>query len=24
MLLGWPWFKDAKITHDWDNNNIII
>jgi hypothetical protein len=24
MLLGKPWFKDAKITHDWGNNMITI
>jgi hypothetical protein len=24
MLLGRPWLKDAKVTHDWKNNIIII
>jgi hypothetical protein len=24
MLLGRPWFRDAKVTHDWGNNVIII
>jgi hypothetical protein len=24
MLLGRPWFRDAKITHDWGNNVIIV
>jgi hypothetical protein len=24
MLLGRPWLKDAKVTHDWGNNVIII
>jgi hypothetical protein len=24
MLLGRPWLKDAKVTHDWGNNEIII
>jgi hypothetical protein len=24
MLLGRPWFKDAKVTHDWGNNVITI
>ncbi len=24
MLLGKPWFKDAKVTHDWGNNVIIV
>jgi len=24
MLLNKPWFKDAKVTHDWGNNMIII
>jgi hypothetical protein len=24
MLLGRPWFKDAKITRDWGNNMITI
>ncbi len=24
MLLGRPWFRDAKITHDWGNNVIIF
>jgi hypothetical protein len=23
-LLGKPWFKDAKVTHDWGNNVITI
>jgi hypothetical protein len=23
-LLGRPWLKDAKVTHDWGNNVIII
>jgi hypothetical protein len=22
MLLGRPWFRDVKITHDWGNNMI--
>jgi len=24
MLLGRPWLKDAKVTHDWGNNVITI
>ncbi len=24
MLLGRPWLKDAKVAHDWGNNNITI
>jgi hypothetical protein len=24
MLLGRPWFKDAKVTHDWGSNLITI
>jgi hypothetical protein len=24
MLLGKPWLKDAKVTHDWRNNVIIV
>jgi hypothetical protein len=24
VLLGRPWFKDAKITHYWGNNMITI
>jgi len=24
MLLGCPWLKDAKLSHDWGNNIIII
>jgi hypothetical protein len=24
MLLGRPWLKDAKLSHDWGNNIIII
>jgi hypothetical protein len=24
MLLGRPWLKIAKISHDWGNNTIII
>jgi len=24
MLLGRPWFRDAKVTHDWGNNVITI
>jgi hypothetical protein len=24
MLLGRPWLKDVKVTHDWGSNNIII
>jgi len=24
MLLGMPWFKDAKVTHEWGNNVIIV
>jgi hypothetical protein len=24
MLLRRPWFKDAKVTHDWGNNVITI
>jgi hypothetical protein len=24
MLLGRPWFRNAKVTHDWGNNLITI
>jgi hypothetical protein len=24
MLLGCPWLKDAKVSHDWANNIIIL
>jgi hypothetical protein len=24
MLLGTPWFKEAKVTHDWGNNVITV
>jgi hypothetical protein len=24
MLLGKPWFKQAKAYHDWGNNTFII
>ncbi len=24
MLLGRPWFRDAKVTHDWGNNVITV
>ncbi len=24
MLLGRPWLKDAKITHDWGSNTLTI
>jgi hypothetical protein len=24
MLLGKPWFRDAKVTHDWGKNAIIV
>jgi hypothetical protein len=24
MLLGRPWLTNAKVTHDWDNNVIIV
>jgi len=24
MLLGKPWLKDAKVTHDWDSNVITV
>jgi hypothetical protein len=24
MLLGHPWLKDVKISHDWGSNTIII
>ncbi len=24
ILLGRPWFRDAKVTHDWANNMITI
>jgi hypothetical protein len=24
ILLGRPWLKDVKITHDWGNNMVII
>jgi hypothetical protein len=23
MLLRRPWFRDARITHDWGNNTMI-
>jgi hypothetical protein len=23
-MLGRTWFKDAKVTHDWGNNVIIV
>ncbi len=24
MLLRWPWLRDAKVTHDRGNNDIIV
>jgi hypothetical protein len=24
MLLGRPWLRDAKVTHDWGDNVIIV
>jgi hypothetical protein len=24
MLIGRPWLKDAKMTHDWGNNTMTI
>jgi hypothetical protein len=24
MLLGHPWFKNAKVSHNWGNNIITI
>jgi hypothetical protein len=24
MLLSHPWLRDAKVSHDWGNNTIII
>jgi hypothetical protein len=24
VLLGRPWLIDAKVTHDWGNNVIIV
>jgi hypothetical protein len=24
MLLGRPWLRDAKVTHEWGNNVIIV
>jgi hypothetical protein len=24
MLLGHPWLKDVKVSHDWGNNTIAI
>jgi len=24
MLLGHPWLKDAKVSHEWGNNTITI
>jgi hypothetical protein len=24
MLLGWPWFRNAKVIHDWGNNLVTI
>jgi hypothetical protein len=24
MLLGCPWLRDAKISHDWGTNTIAI
>ncbi len=24
MLLGRPWLKDVKVTHDWGSNTITI
>ncbi len=24
MLLGHPWLKDAKVSHNWGNNTITI
>jgi hypothetical protein len=24
MLLGCPWLRDAKVSHNWETNKIII
>ncbi len=24
MLLGKPWLRDVKVTHDWGNNTMTI
>jgi hypothetical protein len=24
MLLGCPWLRDAKVSHDWGTNIVII
>jgi hypothetical protein len=24
MVLGYPWSRDAKMSHDWGNNTITI
>ncbi len=24
LLLGRPWLRDAKVTHDWGNNVITV
>jgi len=24
MLLSRPWLRDAKVSHDWDNNIVTI
>jgi hypothetical protein len=24
MLLGRPWLKDVKVTHDWGSNTVTI
>jgi hypothetical protein len=24
MLLGCPWLRDAKVSHNWGNNIIVI
>jgi len=24
MLLGHPWLRDVKVSHDWGNNTIIM
>ncbi len=24
MLLSRPWLRDAKVSHDWGNNTIIV
>jgi hypothetical protein len=24
MLLSHPWLRDAKVSHEWGNNNITI